>query len=593
VRKTSLARVGGLFLAILIIAGGITPASSATATQWGQWGPFEGEARAYTTTVATGAIGFPRADVATDSRAGSGTGVISGASTWLGAGTPVGAIYGSSRGQQYLNLRPNADNAASPSTTTYSFDYPTPSNGWAFVLGDIDADAVSIDAVTADGDAAGADELGFQGGFNYCTPEAAGSCNTQGSAADTPAWDPDTRTLTGNEAAADTAGAAAWFQPTVGLESLTLTFTRRAGFPVYQTWVTSLSRAVTGSVQLEDGTPVPEAAVTLTNETGVEVAVAETTDEGTYAFPEVVAADGFTVTLDAPEGLESEGACAFPVDLTETDVSVPEFVLGTPGPVEVAAIEGAVVSDDVPVEDVVIMAQGEGTDVEVLTDGAGEYAFEELPLGEWTISVDTEDDLSDVEPQEVVAVLTEPGQRLRLDDFVVSGAAAEPVPSEEPGPSEEPEPSSEPSDEPVPGEELEPGPSEEPEPSSEPSEEPVPSPEPSDGPVPSEEPEPSLDPEPSQESSDEPEPSPEPSDELDPELSQNPAPEPSQEQELSEGLEPVPSHEATPSQDPETESSQGALANTGASVLALGVLSSLLLGIGALIAVWVRRQSTH
>lgn len=189
-KKPQVLRAAGSALAALMLFSLATPASAVTETQWGQWGPFEGEARAYTTTVETNAIGFPSADVATDSRSGSGTGVISGASTWLGAGTPVGEVYGSSRGQQYLNLRPNADNATAPSTTTYSFDYPTPANGWAFVLGDIDADEVTINAVTADGEAAGADQLGFQGGFNYCVPEAAGPCSSQGSATDAPSWTP-------------------------------------------------------------------------------------------------------------------------------------------------------------------------------------------------------------------------------------------------------------------------------------------------------------------------------------------------------------------------------------------------------------------
>ena len=87
-----------------------------------------------------------KADYTSDSRAGS-IGVVSGASVWLAASTDVGAKYGSSRHQQYLNLRPRADNASSPSETTYTFARPTPTANWTFVLGDIDADQVRIRAV--------------------------------------------------------------------------------------------------------------------------------------------------------------------------------------------------------------------------------------------------------------------------------------------------------------------------------------------------------------------------------------------------------------------------------------------------------------
>ncbi|GAA4370519.1 hypothetical protein GCM10023152_09790 [Agromyces bauzanensis] len=68
------------------------------------------------------------AAVSSDSRAGQ-VGVISGASTWLSEGTPVGAKYGSSRDEPYLNLRPKADSETAPSTTTYSFPTPTPTSG--------------------------------------------------------------------------------------------------------------------------------------------------------------------------------------------------------------------------------------------------------------------------------------------------------------------------------------------------------------------------------------------------------------------------------------------------------------------------------
>ena len=111
--------------------------------------------------------GFPAATVVSDSRAP--VSLPSGATTFLGAGTPPGLKYGSSSGSAYLLLRPKADTATTPSTTTYTFDAPTPDTGWAFVLGDVDADAVRVRATDADGAAVPATEVDswFAGSFNY------------------------------------------------------------------------------------------------------------------------------------------------------------------------------------------------------------------------------------------------------------------------------------------------------------------------------------------------------------------------------------------------------------------------------------------
>lgn len=138
-----------------------TPASATTTGLWA--GRTANSPTSYTVQVAnTPAM---TATVTTDSRTGQ-IGVISGASTWLSQGSPVGAKYGSSLNRPSLNLRPKADNPASPSTTTYSFANPTPTSGWTFVLGDIDADKVQVRAVGPNGTALTAAQLGFNGGFN-------------------------------------------------------------------------------------------------------------------------------------------------------------------------------------------------------------------------------------------------------------------------------------------------------------------------------------------------------------------------------------------------------------------------------------------
>ena len=90
--------------------------------------------------------------------------IISGNSTWQGPNTGPGAAYGSSRGNTYLNQRPLADAAGQPSVTTYTFADATPVGSWSFVLGDVDADRVTVAATTQGGAAATGADLGFRHG---------------------------------------------------------------------------------------------------------------------------------------------------------------------------------------------------------------------------------------------------------------------------------------------------------------------------------------------------------------------------------------------------------------------------------------------
>jgi hypothetical protein len=134
----------------------------------GGWGVLEltGDAGAYAGSMSLGG-GFPAATITSTSRSG-GVGVQTGASTFLNAATPPGDRYGSSRNGGYLTLRPAADRPDAPSVTTYTFATPTPTTGWTFVLGDIDADRVVISAQDVDGSPVSASGLGFEGVFSYC-----------------------------------------------------------------------------------------------------------------------------------------------------------------------------------------------------------------------------------------------------------------------------------------------------------------------------------------------------------------------------------------------------------------------------------------
>lgn len=301
-RRAITAGITGVVLGAGLAIGGVTGAS---ATPTGNWGTFtvSGSSRAFTGSVTMD--GFPATTFSSNSRQAT---VIGGASTWQSAATPVGAAgYGTSRGSTYINQRPNADTATSPSTTTYTFAEPAPGgSSWAFVLGDIDADQATISATDANGNPVAASGLGYQGSYNSCSqaPTVGGwSCppdpdGTTGK--DTPTWNAATATLSGNATATDTAGATAWFSPTAALKTLTISYQRRSGFPVYQTWFAVKTAAISGVATL-DGTPIPGATVTVTAPRGVQYTT--TTDaDGRYTFPALPRINDYVATISAPDG---------------------------------------------------------------------------------------------------------------------------------------------------------------------------------------------------------------------------------------------------------------------------------------------------
>ena len=221
---------------VLILACLLAQPVAALTDRWAAWAPITGVSNDYSTTMTQRSAGFPVATMASDSK--SNVQLPSGASAFLGAGTPPGAKYGSSINQSYAVLRAKADTATTPSTTTYTFENPTPDTGWAFVLGDIDADQVQVRATDEAGDAVPASQIDswFQGAFNYAGEAAV------------PTWQSGASTLTGSPGALDTNGASGWFEPDIRLTSLSFVFTRLSGFPVYQTWFVSRARPIGGVV---------------------------------------------------------------------------------------------------------------------------------------------------------------------------------------------------------------------------------------------------------------------------------------------------------------------------------------------------------
>lgn len=399
--------------AIIVLAAGVAPASAATTTSWGEWADLAGSPGAYTSEVVIADTPLLSATVTSDSRGGQ-VGVISGASTWLSEGTPIGQKYGSSRDREYLNLRPKADNSTSPSTTTYSFNRPAPASGWAFALGDIDADQVQVRAIGPDGVPLTAAQLGFRGGFNYCAPGVVGKPSCTGDAADVPVWDAATATLTGNTGAVDTSGSAAWFEPTASISSLTFVFTRRSGFPVYQTWFASLARDVSGTVTDEATGSAPGVAVRLVDATGAVVAETTTLGDGSYAFTGVLATDGYTVEIVPPPGKTSD-ATRQPVDLTDED-GVADFSIRDIIPVPVSGV----VRDDEgnPLGGVTVLLD-DGTRSTV-TASDGTYLFDDVAVGQHTLSVQTPDGYAVASSPAPVVVPPDSEEPITDQDFVLT-----------------------------------------------------------------------------------------------------------------------------------------------------------------------------
>jgi len=382
-------------VALALALGGATGASAAQGSSWGEF-QVSGTARAYTGTMTLDG-GFPATTFTSTSRQAT---VPSGSSTWQAASTPPGAQYGTSRGLPYLNQRPAQD---SPTTTgaavtTYSFASATPSSGWSFVLGDIDADQATITATGVGGAPVTAAQLGFQGTYNYCAGTGTPSCDRAGTG-DQPRWDAATSTLTGNPAGADTEGAAGWFSPSVPLETLTITYQQRTGFPVYQTWFATETFSASGTATVGTGdaaTPYAGATVVVRDASGAEVARTETDAAGRWTVPSLVATAGYTATITPRDAGAAEPA---PFSLAAGDATGVDFVfpVDVVPPATVSAIGTVVDEAGAPVggREVQIVAEGDDVPLASTISGAdGKFSFAGLDPEKQYALVDVESGLS-------------------------------------------------------------------------------------------------------------------------------------------------------------------------------------------------------
>lgn len=211
-------------------ANAVTPTATTpiTAGAWANW-----SVSGATATATFAGTAFPTASITST---GQSLSTASGASTYLGTRTPIGAVYGSSVNRPYLS----AGFSSTPATVTITFAAtPTPGT-WAFALGDVDAERVTISARDAAGQPLDV-SVWHRGSFN------------NGAGTDAPTWtSPDL--IGGN---ADTSGASAWFQPTQPVKTITLTHTRLpvGGIPSYQLWL--VAEPGIGSTVVPTVAPVP------------------------------------------------------------------------------------------------------------------------------------------------------------------------------------------------------------------------------------------------------------------------------------------------------------------------------------------------
>jgi hypothetical protein len=289
-------------LTAAMLAPAVLLASSASAApgdRAGAYSTWTTDATATPVSVAV-APGFPSATVTSDDPALATSPLIE-----VAAGTPPGAIYGTSSGSEHLSLSPldAGGGAWIPTTTTLTFESPTPDYGWSIIVGDVDNESLVITANGVAGPVSPAD-LGFSGAFGSSAP---------------PAWDATTSTLA-TAAADDTANSHAWFSPTAALTSISISTVQRQDAPTAHLWLAAQTASLAGTVTDTDGAPVAGATVTLATPDGAPLAGVDpagspiVTDSGgafeTFVFPAPT-----LVTATTADGIVSPGVLATPEEV--------------------------------------------------------------------------------------------------------------------------------------------------------------------------------------------------------------------------------------------------------------------------------------
>jgi len=293
-----------LALALLLAAA---PATATAASVYPAWtiAPASSRAQQHTGTLSFGVPGFPASATYVNAKSVDDAEPVRVASTdVIAVATPWGGVFGSSSGRSYLSVR--VDYAAgTEAVATYRFLEPVPPGAWGFTLGDIDVDQAEITARDGSGQAlSGAQLAGSVTAvpYNFITATSA----------TLPSWSAG---AAGGELIGanddETEGDAGWFMPSRSVQELTVRFTAQpgSGSPSYRTWFAVIAHPITGTVLREDtGAPVEGDVLVLVDPDGTIIDVATSDAQGNYAFPQVYARPGYTVTLRPPAGLQAVGA---------------------------------------------------------------------------------------------------------------------------------------------------------------------------------------------------------------------------------------------------------------------------------------------
>ena len=393
---------------------------------------FAGTTTAYAGTVDLGA-GFPGIAFTSDSRTppGASVGDPGGAistSAVIRADSAFGALYGISQGQQYVNLRPRADgNAASagmPSTTTYTFASPSPVGTWGAVLGDIDAETLTISATGTDGGAVSGSALGVTA-LNYCGTPANATC-AAGQATPVPVVMTAATTVSADDPLCpptdcNTSGEAVSVQPTVALRSLTVASSWKQGFPSYQTWFATRTATLTGHVVAPCALPAAP-NVQLLDAAGTVVATSGSDAAGDYGFTGVAASADYRIRLDPADVPTNASAPTVAVGAAVGDTAVPDITVTTTATVTGAVKAAAAGSPSTAGLPVSLRAGALGGGVRYTTTGNdGTYEFAPVAPGDYTVTV-TPANSDSVDP--ISRAVTVGCAAATVPDFVVTAAAS-------------------------------------------------------------------------------------------------------------------------------------------------------------------------
>ena len=333
--------VAALIAASLVVASStfVAPLGAASPTGgWPAWTitPEDPTAANHEGTISFGLPGMPDATytASKEDADGQGTELEPNEDEFIAAGTPFGQVFGASgpsTDTQFLKVRLN--NFFSPTaTTTITFASPVPAGVLGFAVGDVDVDQVQVSGTQPGGAPISGAELAGSP-FNLCdTVGAPPDCDGVTPPFPTPSWDPATGIVLGS--GDDTDGEAAWFRPTVSVQSLTLVYSVQGeGFaPSYRLWLAALQSSVGGTVASTCAAATQPVQLTLLGPGGDTIETVATAADGTYAFSPVLAVDGYAVGVDVPAGCTLQESNPTTVSLADGDATVNFTLTGEAAP---------------------------------------------------------------------------------------------------------------------------------------------------------------------------------------------------------------------------------------------------------------------